>query len=525
MISTDNLTLAYGKRILFENVSVKFTPGNCYGLIGANGAGKSSFLKILAGDIEPSAGQVFVPKGLRMSVLRQDHFAFDEVTALHTVLMGHKKLFDVMQEKDAIYAKGDFSDADGIRVSELEAEFADMNGWDAETNAATLLGNLGIGVELHGKLMKDLSGAEKVRVLLAQALFGDPDILLMDEPTNHLDVASILWLEEFLAEFKNTVIVVSHDRHFLNKVCTHIADIDFQKVQLYSGNYSFWYESSQLALQQSRDQNKKKADKIKELQEFVRRFSANASKSRQATARKKILEKMSLDEIKPSSRKYPFIVWKDVKELSKEVLTVKGVSKAGMYTNVSFTVGRGEKIAFVGEDPIVSSFLKVLAGEEQPDAGEVRFGQTAVRAYFPSDNTSLFQNDLSLVDWLRQYSEQKDENFIRTFLGRMLFTGDESQKSAKVISGGERVRCLVAKLMLLSPNMLILDQPTNHLDLESITALNDSLMTFPGTMLFASHDVQFVQSLATRIIALAPEKVVDKMTTYEEYLQGLKASA
>jgi ATPase subunit of ABC transporter with duplicated ATPase domains len=525
VISTDNLTLAYGKRILFENVSVKFTPGNCYGLIGANGAGKSSFLKILAGDIEPSTGRVAIPKGLRLSVLKQEHYTFDEVKTLDTVLMGHERLYTVMKEKDAIYGKGDFSDADGIRVSELEAEFADMNGWDAETNAGQLLGYLGIGPELHDKLMKELSGAEKVRVLLAQALFGDPDILLMDEPTNHLDVASILWLEEFLAEFKNTVVVVSHDRHFLNKVCTHIADIDFQKVQLYTGNYAFWKESSELALQQARDQNKKKEDKIKELQEFVRRFSANASKSRQATSRKKVLDKINLDEIKPSSRKYPFIVWKDMKELGKEVLSVKSIGKAGLFDGLSFTVGRGERIAVVGEDGTVAMLLRVLAGEEGPDQGEVKWGQSAVRGYFPSDNARYFTTQLNLVDWLRQYSEQKEENFVRTFLGRMLFTGDESQKPASVLSGGERVRCLIAKLMLIAPNVLLLDQPTNHLDLESITALNDSLTQYKGTLIIASHDVQFVQSLATRILAVRPDGYDDKSMTYEEYLAQLKATA
>jgi ATPase subunit of ABC transporter with duplicated ATPase domains len=406
MISTDSLTLSYGKRVLFENVTVKFTPGNCYGLIGANGAGKSSFLKILSGDIEPSSGQVMIPKGLRMSVLKQDQYAFDALTVLEAVIIGHKRLYEVMREKDALYAKGDFSDADGIKVSELEAEFQDLNGWDAETSAAQLLGDLGITPELHTKKMAELSGGEKVRVLLAQALFGNPDILLMDEPTNHLDVKSILWLEEFLAEFKNTVIVVSHDRHFLNKVCTHTADIDFQKLQIYSGNYAFWYESSQLALQQSRDQNKKKADKIKELQEFVRRFSANASKSRQATSRKKILEKLNLDEIKPSSRKYPHIIFRDMHEAGKEVLTVERLAKPGMFEDVSFTVQRGERIAIVGDDGVaVTTLIRVLAGEEKA-SGTVKWGQTVVQGYFPSDNTPYFKTLLNLVDWLRQYSDQ-----------------------------------------------------------------------------------------------------------------------
>jgi ATPase subunit of ABC transporter with duplicated ATPase domains len=522
MITTENLALSFGKRTLFENVSVKLTPGNCYGLIGANGAGKSTFLKILAGEIEPTAGGVHVPKGLRVSVLRQNHFEFDEVSALDTVIIGHRHLFEVMRAKDALYAKPDFNDEDGMRVSELESEFTDLGGWDAETNAAQLLSSLGLSVEQQGRRMKELSGSEKVRVLLAQALFGDPEILLMDEPTNHLDVDSILWLENFLAEFKNTVVVVSHDRHFLNNVCTHIADIDFQRVQLYTGNYAFWRESSELALKQAHDKNKKTADKIKELQEFVRRFSANASKSAQATSRKKILEKLDLTEIKPSSRKYPHIVFRDTRELGKDVLTVAGLAKAQetpLFGNVSVNIGRGEKVAIVGDDPSVSMLLRTLAGEEKPDKGEVRWGQSVAIGYLPSDNASYFNSQLNLIDWLRQYSpEDQSEYFIRTYLGRMLFSGEESLKPVSVLSGGERVRCLLAKMMLLRPNVLILDQPTNHLDLESITALNEGLVDFPGTLIFGSHDVQFAQTLATRVVVVTPKEFTDLPMTYDEYL-------
>ncbi len=522
MITTENLALSFGKRTLFENVTIKLTPGNCYGLIGANGAGKSTFLKILAGDIEPTAGSVHVPKGLRISVLRQDHFAFDEVTALDTVIIGHKHLYEVMRAKEALYAKPDFNDEDGMRVSELESEFTDLGGWDAETNAAQLLSSLGIAVEKHGRSMKELSGSEKVRVLLAQALFGDPEILLMDEPTNHLDVGSILWLEEFLAEFKHTVVVVSHDRHFLNNVCTHTADIDYQKVKLYSGNYQFWKESSELALKQAHDKNKKTEDKIKELQEFVRRFSANKSKSAQATSRKKILDKLDLTEIKPSSRKYPHIVFKDTRELGKDVLTVRGLAKAEetqLFTNVSFTVGRGEKVAVVGDDTSVSMLLRILAGDAKADKGEVSWGQSVALGYLPTDNASYFASQLNLVDWLRQYSpDDQSENFMRTYLGRMLFSGEESQKAVSVLSGGERVRCMLAKLMLLRPNVLILDQPTGHLDLESITALNDGLVDFPGTLIFGSHDVQFAQTLATRVIVVTPTELQDLPMTYDEYM-------
>lgn len=527
MITTEKLTLAYGKRTLFENVTIKLTPGNCYGLIGANGAGKSTFLKILSGDIEPSSGGVFVPKGLRISVLKQDHFAFDDKTALDTVIIGHKHLYDIMREKDALYAKPDFNDDDGMKVSELESEFTDLGGWDAETNAAQLLSSLDIPVEKHTKLMKELSGSEKVRVLLAQALFGDPEILLMDEPTNHLDVGSILWLEEFLANFKNTVVVVSHDRHFLNNVCTHTADIDYQKVQLYSGNYAFWKESSELALKQIRDQNKKTADKMKELQEFVRRFSANASKSSQATSRKKILEKMDLTEIKPSTRKYPHIVFKDTRELGKDVLTVTNLAKAEetqLFSNVSFNVGRGDKVAVVGDDQSVSMLLRVLAGDVKADKGEVAWGQSVAMGYLPSDNANFFKTQLNLVDWLRQYSEDQAENFIRTYLGRMLFTGEESQKPVSVLSGGERVRCMLSKMMMLRPNVMIMDQPTSHLDLESITALNEGLVDYPGTLIFGSHDVEFAQTLATRVMEITPTSFKDLPYTYDEYLSR-KAAA
>ncbi len=528
MITTENLALSFGKRTLFENVTIKLTPGNCYGLIGANGAGKSTFLKILSGDVEPTAGNVSVPKGLRISTLRQDHFAFDEVTALETVIIGHKHLYEVMRAKDALYAKADFSDEDGMRVSELESEFTDLGGWDAEANAGTLLSSLGIPVAQHSRLMKELSGSEKVRVLLAQALFGNPEILLMDEPTNHLDVGSILWLEDFLAEFKHTVVVVSHDRHFLNNVCTHVADIDYGKVQLYSGNYAFWKESSELALRQASDKNKKTEDKIKELQEFVRRFSANKSKSAQATSRKKILDKLDLTEIKPSSRKYPHIIFKDTRDLGKDVLTVRGLAKAEetqLFANVSFTVGRGEKVAVVGDDTSVSMLLRVLAGDVKADKGEIAWGQSVALGYLPTDNASFFKSQLNLVDWLRQYSpDEQGENFMRSYLGRMLFSGEESQKAVSVLSGGERVRCMLAKLMLMRPNVLILDQPTGHLDLESITAFNEGLVGYPGTIIFGSHDVEFAQTLATRVIVVTPTSFDDLPMTYEEYLAKQKAS-
>jgi ATPase subunit of ABC transporter with duplicated ATPase domains len=522
MISTEDLTLGFGGRILFENVNAKFTPGNCYGLIGANGAGKSTFLKVLSGAQEQDSGTVTVAPELRISTLRQDHFAYDEVEAVKAVVMGHPRLHAVMIEKDALYAKPDFSDEDGLRAAELEAEFSDMSGWDAEANAAQLLGALGISADRQSRLVKDLSDGEKVRVLLAQALFGDPDILLLDEPTNHLDVDSILWLEEFLLNFKNTVIVVSHDRHFLDRVCTHIADVDFQKVTLYSGNYTFWYETSQLALRQRQDSNRKKEDQIKELKTFIQRFSANASKSRQATSRKTLLDKITLDDIKPSSRKYPYIVFKPAREVGKDVLFVENLSKTVdgevLFKDLRFTVTRGERIAVVGDDRAVSALLDILAGIVQPDTGEVKWGRSVDFGYFPKDNAQFFDTQVNLIEWLRQYSKDPDENFVRGFLGRMLFSGDEAKKSANVLSGGEKVRCMMSRLMLQSPNVLLLDGPTNHLDLESITALNNGLLKYESPMLFASHDVQFVSSLANRILELGPQKWFDMGITYEQYL-------
>ncbi len=523
MISTDKLTLQFGARILFENVDAKFTPGNCYGLIGANGAGKSTFLRCLSGAQEPTSGQVIVPPGMRISTLRQDHFAYDEVTALQTVIMGHSRLHALMTEKDALYAKPDFSDEDGLRAAELETEFSDLGGWDAEANAAALLGALGIGADRHANLVKDLSDGEKVRVLLAQALFGDPDILLLDEPTNHLDVDSILWLEEFLLQFKNTVIVVSHDRHFLDRVCTHIADVDYQKVQLYSGNYTFWYETSQLALRQKQDSNRKKEDQIKELKTFIARFSANASKSRQASSRRTLLDKIELDDIRPSSRKYPYIMFKPQKELGKDVMRAEGLSKTVegtvLFKDLRLTMGKGERIAVVGDDRAVSALLEVLGGAAQPDKGEITWGRSVELAYYPKDNTQFFQTSLNLVDWLRQYSKIPDENFVRGFLGRMLFSGDEAKKSANVLSGGEKVRCMFARMMLQDPNCLVMDGPTNHLDLESITALNNGLLQYEGSMVFACHDVKFVESLANRILELGPDGTYfDLGMTYEQYL-------
>jgi ATPase subunit of ABC transporter with duplicated ATPase domains len=523
MISTEELTLLFGGRILFENVSAKFTPGNCYGLIGANGAGKSTFLRCLSGAQEPSSGTVTVGAGLRISTLRQDHFAYDDVQALQAVIMGHQRLHALMTEKEALYEKPDFSDADGLRAAELETEFSDLGGWDAEANAGQLLGALGIGAERQTRLVKELADGEKVRVLLAQALFGNPDILLLDEPTNHLDVDSIIWLEDFLLNFKNTVIVVSHDRHFLDKVCTHIADVDYQKVTLYSGNYTFWYETSQLALRQRQDANRKKEDQIKELKTFIQRFSANASKSRQATSRKTLLDKITLDDIRPSSRKYPHIVFKPLREVGKDVLTVQGLSKQVdgevLFSDLRFSLARGDKMAVVGDDRAVSTLLEILAGVTQPDAGEVRWGRSVECAYFPKDNAGFFETKLHLVDWLRQYSKDQDENFVRSFLGRMLFSGDEAKKSANVLSGGEKVRCMLARMMLQSPNTLILDGPTNHLDLESITALNNGLLKYEGPMIFASHDVKFVDSLANRILELGKGTYFDLGMTYEQYLQ------
>jgi ATPase subunit of ABC transporter with duplicated ATPase domains len=530
MIATSNVSLRYGKRVLFEEVNIKFTPGNCYGLIGANGAGKSTFLKILSGEIEPNTGGVIVNPGARVNTLRQNHNEFDEHTVLQTVIMGHKRLAEVMAEKDALYAKPDFSDADGERVSVLEWEFSEMNGWDAESNAASMLSGLGIAEDLHHRLMKDLGGAEKVRVLLAQALFGSPDVLLLDEPTNHLDVATIDWLENFLADFPNTVIVVSHDRHFLDAVCTHMADIDYGKITLYTGNYTFWYESSQLALKQLSDQNKKIEDRRKELQEFVARFSANASKSRQATSRKKLLEKLTIEEIKPSNRKYPFIHFKPEREAGNQVLLIEGLSKKTgdelLFTIPELKIEKDDKIAFISNEPLaVTTFFKVIMEELPADTGTVQWGTTITKAYFPNDNSRYFRSDDNLVDWLRQYSKEKDEAYIRGFLGRMLFGGDEALKKCSVLSGGEKVRCMLSRMMLQNANLLIFDEPTNHLDLESITALNNGLNEFKGTILFTSHDHTLTQTLANRIVELTPSGIIDKRMTYDEYLEYRMARA
>ena len=523
MISANNVTLRLGKRALFEDVNIKFTEGNCYGLIGANGAGKSTFLKILSGELEPTNGEVIMNDGERLSVLQQDHFKYDQYMVLDTVIMGNKRLYDIMKEKDAIYAKEDFTDEDGIRASELEAEFAEMDGWNAESDAATLLNGLGVDTDIHYKMMSELDGNLKVKVLLAQALFGNPDVLLLDEPTNHLDLDAIAWLEEFLINFANTVIVVSHDRYFLNKVCTHIADIDYAKIQLYAGNYDFWYESSQLMIKQMKEANKKKEEKIKELQEFIQRFSANASKSKQATSRKRALEKIQLDEIRPSSRKYPYIDFRPKREIGNEVLTVSNISKTidgvKVLDNISFTVGHDDKIAFVGPNTIATTTLfRILAGEEEPDEGSYKWGVTTSQGYFPKDNTKEFDNDLVIADWLAQYSDDKDATYVRGFLGRMLFAGEDGVKKVKVLSGGEKVRCLLSKLMIMGSNVLILDEPTNHLDMESITALNNGLIKFPGVCLFACQDHQFVQTTANRIMELTNTGLIDKQTTYDEYL-------
>ncbi len=522
MITTEKLSLAFGSEPLFDNVDVKFTPGNCYGLIGANGAGKSTFLKCLSGELEPSSGAVILPEGLRLSVLKQNHFEFDEVDALTTVIMGHTRLHRIMVEKDALYAKPDFSDEDGIRTAELEAEFADLQGWDAEANAAQLLSALGIPAGKHPLRMKELEDSEKVRVLLAQALFGSPDVLLLDEPTNHLDVDTILWLEEFLLRFQNTVIVVSHDRHFLDRVCTHIADLDFQKLTLFTGNYTFWYETSQLALRHRQEANRKKEDKIKELKTFIQRFSANASKSRQASSRKALLDKITLDDIKPSTRRYPYITFESERELGKDVLFVDGISKRvegqTLFEDLRFSLSKGEKIALVGDDLAVTSLLAVLAEEIAPDQGEVRWGRTVRRGYLPKDNGAYFDTDLNLIDWIRQFSENQEENFVRSFLGRMLFSGDDTKKRARVLSGGEKMRCMIARMMLIGPNVLLLDGPTNHLDLESITAFNNSLEKFDGSLIVTSHDVQFVDSLVDRVIELSGGQYQDLMMGYEEYL-------
>ena len=524
MISANNVTLRVGKKALFEDVNIKFTEGNCYGIIGANGAGKSTFLKILSGQLDTTNGTVTMTPGQRLSVLEQDHFKYDDCVVLDTVMMGNQRLFDIMKEKDALYAKPDFSDEDGIKASELEAEFAEMNGWEAESDAASLLNGLGIDTDLHYSLMKDLNGNEKVKVLLARALFGNPDILLLDEPTNHLDLDAIGWLEEFLINFENTVIVVSHDRYFLNKVCTHIADIDYGKIQLYAGNYDFWYESSQLMIRQMKEANKKKEEKIKELQEFIQRFSANASKSKQATARKRALEKIELDEIRPSSRKYPYIDFRPNREIGNEVLMVENLSKTidgvKVLDNLTFTLGHNDKVALVGgNEQAKTILLKILMEEMEPDEGTIKWGVTTSRAYFPKDYTQEFDNDLVIADWLTQYSEIKDATYVRGFLGRMLFAGDDGVKKVKVLSGGEKVRCLFSKMMISGANVLLFDEPTNHLDMESITALNNGMIKFPGVMIFACRDHQIVQTTANRIMEILPNgKMIDKITTYDEYL-------
>mgnify|MGYP002740117709 CR=1 FL=1 len=524
MISANNITLRVGKKALFEDVNIKFTEGNCYGLIGANGAGKSTFLKILSGQLEPTNGEVIITPGERLSFLQQDHFKYDEYPVLDTVMMGNARLYEIMKEKDAIYAKADFTDEDGIRASELEGEFAEMNGWEAESDAATLLNGLGIETDLHYSQMADLTGSQKVKVLLAQALFGNPDILLLDEPTNHLDLPAIEWLEEFLINFDNTVIVVSHDRYFLNKVWTQIADIDYGKIQLYAGNYDFWYESSQLLIRQMKEANKKKEEKIKELQEFISRFSANASKSKQATSRKRALEKIQLDDMRPSSRKYPYIDFRPNREIGNEVLMVENLSKTidgvKVLDNISFTLGHDDKVAFVGaNEQAITTLFKILVGEMEPDEGNYKWGVTTSQAYFPKDNTAEFDNDLTITDWLTQYSEIKDATYVRGFLGRMLFPGEDGIKRVRVLSGGEKVRCLLSKMMISGANILILDEPTNHLDMESITALNNGLIKFPGVILFTSHDHQFVQTTANRIMEILPNgTMIDKITTYDEYL-------
>ena len=530
MISTDNIVLQYGKRILFDDVNVKFTHGNCYGIIGANGSGKSTFMQILSGELEPNKGHVHIEPGKRMAVLKQDHFEFNDVSLINTVIMGHKRLWEVMEEKNRIYMNPDFSEADGVRVSELEEEFAEMEGWNAESDAASMLSGLGIRESEHEKLMKDVSGDLKVRILLAQALFGDPDILILDEPTNDLDASSIKWLEDFLLDFKNTVIVVSHDRHFLDTVCTHVADIDFGKIQLFSGNYTFWYESSQLALRQRSSQNKKAEAKKKELEDFIARFSANASKSRQATSRKKVLEKINIEEIKPSSRKYPAIIYKQQREAGDQILKIEGLSGSGsdrsLFSGLDINVKKGDKIAVLSNDSMaVTKMFNILMGEAEADSGSFNFGQTITTAYLPNENDQYFKNSMSLIDWLRQFSKEKDEVFIRGFLGKMLFSGEESLKNCDVLSGGEKVRCMISRMMLAEANFLILDEPTNHLDLETITTMNNALIKYPGTVLFTSHDHEFTQTVANRIIEIGPDGYIDKEMKYEEFLEDTRTQA
>ena len=523
MISANNITLRVGKKALFEDVNIKFTEGNCYGLIGANGAGKSTFLKILSGQLEPTSGEVVIGQGERLSFLQQDHFKYDEFQVLDTVIMGNARLYEIMKEKDAIYMKEDFTDEDGIKAAELEGEFASMNGWEAESDAANLLNGLGIETEHHYSLMKDLTGAQKVKVLLAQALFGNPDILLLDEPTNHLDLDAIAWLEEFLINFENTVIVVSHDRYFLNKVCTHIADIDYGKIQLYAGNYDFWYESSQLMIRQMKEANRKKEEKIKELQEFIQRFSANASKSKQATSRKRALEKIELEDIRPSSRKYPYLDVRPNREIGNEVLTVEHISKTidgeKILDDISFILNREDKVALVGPNERAKTVLfQILAGEMEPDEGSYKWGLTTTQSYFPKDNSAEFDNEDTIVEWLTQYSEEKDATYVRGFLGRMLFAGEDGVKKVKVLSGGEKVRCMLSKLMISGANVLMLDEPTDHLDMEAITALNNGLMKFPGVLIFSSRDHQIVETTANRIMEIVNGQLIDKITTYDEYL-------
>ena len=524
MITVSNVSLRFGGRKLFEDVNLKFTPGNCYGVIGANGAGKSTFLRILSGEVEPKTGEVIIDANTRMSVLKQDHYKYDDFEVLETVIMGNERLYTIMKEKDAIYAKEDFTDEDGIKASELEAEFADLNGWEAEAEASSLLQGLGIGTEDHYKKVSELTGSEKIKVLLAQALFGNPGILVLDEPTNHLDLKAVNWLEEFLINFEGTVIVVSHDRHFLNKVCTHMADVDFGKIKLYVGNYDFWYQSSQLALQMAKDQNKKKEEKIKELQDFIARFSANASKSKQATSRKKLLDKISLEDIEPSSRRYPFVGFKPEREVGNDILEVKDLSKTidgvKVLDNISFRINKNDKIALVGNEIAITTLFKILNGELEPDSGEYKWGITITTSYFPKDNTEFFENcKLSLVDWLRQYSEEKSESYIRGFLGRMLFSGEEALKEADVLSGGEKVRCMLSRMMLSTANVLMLDQPTNHLDLESITSVNNGLKDFNSNIIFASHDHEFVQTIANRIIDIHDDgSIVDRAMSFDEYI-------
>lgn len=530
MLTVNNVSLQFGKRVLFDEVNIKFSGDNCYGVIGANGAGKSTFLKILSGQLDANSGNVGIEPGKRMAVLKQDHFEFDEVEVLDTVMMGHKELWEIMTEKDALYAKPDFSDADGIRASELEEQFAEMDGWNAESDAATLLSGLGITEDDHFKLLKDLSGNQKVRILLAQALFGNPDILILDEPTNDLDIQTVTWLEDFLLNFKNTAIVVSHDRHFLDTVCTHIVDIDFKKVKLFTGNYTFWYESSQLALRQRSAANKKAEDKKKELQEFIARFSANASKSKQATSRKKLLEKINVEDIEPSTRKYPAIIFTQERDAGDQILHVNGLSKSidgqPLFSGLDLNVNRGDKIAIISKNGLATTaFYEILNGNMQADAGDFDFGQTIKHTYLPNENTAFFDVDYNLIDWLRQFSKEKDEVYIRGFLGKMLFSGEETFKKANVLSGGEKVRCMISRMMLGAGNLLFLDEPTNHLDLESITAFNNALMDFPGTVIFTSHDHQFTQTVATRIVELTPNGCIDKLMSFDEYMASDKVDA